>query len=81
MSSSTPSKNKFSSGVAVQPRCDTPDSRTAAYSLLAELARDCPQNLNSITSKIVAMHHSFDQGRIIINQSTNVSLFIYPHVC
>ena len=62
MASSTTSRSKASSG-AVQPRCDTPDSRTAAYSLLAELARDCPQNLNTIASKIVSMHHSFDQER------------------
>ena len=61
-SSTGRSKASSSSSGAVQPKCDTPDSRTAAYSLLAELARDCPQNLNSISSKIVAMHHSFDQG-------------------
>ena len=62
-STSTSRSRRASSSLAgaVQPKCDTPDSRTAAYSLLAELARDCPQNLNAITSKIITMHHSFDQ--------------------
>ena len=64
MSSSTAATlSRLNKAAVVQPRCDTPDSRTAAYSLLAELARDCPQNLKRITSAIATMHHSFDQGK------------------
>lgn len=45
----------------INPKCDTGDSRKAAYDLLVELSRDCPENLILVTTELVKMHHSFNE--------------------
>ena len=46
----------------VNPRCDTPESRVAAYGLLTSLSRDCSANLAMIVSFLVKMHHTYDEA-------------------
>ena len=48
----------------LNPKCDTPRSRVAAYSVLLELSRGCADNLRAVASGLVAMHHSFSQDLV-----------------
>lgn len=64
MSSSTSSSRPTATDCNVAPKCDTPSSRAAAYRLLAELGRQCPENYTVITRALVAMHHAFDQSLV-----------------
>lgn len=38
-------------------RCSNEDSRSAAYSLLVELANGCAPNLSEICNELIEMHH------------------------
>ena len=40
------------------PRADTPESRVAAYNLLVELAKDCPENTEVLTNELIQVHHT-----------------------
>ncbi len=45
----------------LNPKCDTPNSRVAAYNVLVELSRDCAANLSVVSKELIAMHHSFSE--------------------
>ena len=51
-----------SSKFAANPKCDTPESRVAAYNLLVELAKDCPENTEILTNELIQMHHTGNPG-------------------
>ena len=51
-----------SSKLAANPKCDTPESRVAAYNLLVELAKDCPENTEILTNELIQMHHTGNPG-------------------
>jgi hypothetical protein len=46
----------------INPKCDTADSRTAAYDLLTKLAKGHEANLTMIVSHLVSMHHNYDES-------------------
>ena len=46
----------------INPKCDTVDSRTAAYDLLTKLAKGHEANLTMIVSHLVSMHHNYDES-------------------
>ncbi len=48
----------------VNPKCDTVQSREAAYRVLVELSRCCVSNLSLVTSELVRMHHSFREDLV-----------------
>ena len=45
----------------MNPKCDTSDSRVAAYNLLLELSKNCPENLKMISDELTGIHHSFNE--------------------
>ena len=45
------------SKVTSNPKCDTSDSRVAAYSLLVELSKNCVDNTAVLTSELIKLHH------------------------
>ena len=46
----------------INPKCDSADSRTAAYDLLTKLAKGHEANLTMIVSHLVGMHHTYDES-------------------
>ena len=46
------------------PKCDTRDSRRAAYDLLVALTRGCHANLVILVTELVTMHHGFEENAI-----------------
>ena len=46
------------------PKCDTNDSRLAAFSLLCQLAKDCPQNCKILVDLLLQLHLSYDENLI-----------------
>ncbi len=46
----------------VNPKCDTPESRVAAYHLLTSLAKGCPENMSRIVETLVKMHHNYSEA-------------------
>ena len=49
-------------GRDINPRCDTSQSRVAAYNLLTKLSKGNGGNLTSIVENLIKMHHSFDES-------------------
>ncbi|ELT87807.1 hypothetical protein CAPTEDRAFT_215538 [Capitella teleta] len=45
------------SNATFMPKCSNEDSRSAAYSLLVELANGCAPNLSEICNELIEMHH------------------------
>ena len=46
------------------PKCDTTDSRKAAYSLLCQLAKDNPENCKMLVDLLLQLHLSYDESLI-----------------
>ena len=46
----------------INPRCDTYDSRVAAYNLLVRLSKDCPANLSETVKFLVKAHHGYNDA-------------------
>ena len=46
------------------PKCDTTDSRLAAFSLLCQLAKDSPQNCKILVDLLLQLHLSYDENLI-----------------
>ncbi|KFM65449.1 Ubiquitin carboxyl-terminal hydrolase 24, partial [Stegodyphus mimosarum] len=40
------------------PKCNSLESRVAAYEVLVELATNCPENMEKIAKQILSMHHN-----------------------
>ena len=55
-------------GSNVNPRCDTPESRAACYSLLVELCRECAPNMELLSHELISLHHQVDND----NDNDNV---------
>ena len=49
-------------GRDINPRCDTSQSRVAAYNLLTKLSKGNGDNLTSIVDNLIKMHHTFDES-------------------
>ena len=46
----------------INPRCDTSESRVAAYNFMAKLCKNHGGNLSLIVDFLIQMHHSFDDS-------------------
>ena len=46
------------------PKCDTLDSRTAAYNLLCQLAKNNPDNTKILVDQLLQLHHAYDESLI-----------------
>jgi len=42
------------------PRCDTRESREAAYSLIVEMCKECSTNLELVCLELINLHHLYD---------------------
>ncbi|CAB4058031.1 USP9_24 [Lepeophtheirus salmonis] len=47
----------------INPKCDTRDSRIAAYQLLIELTKGCPSNMKIISDELIVLHHQSHHHR------------------
>ena len=58
-SSIVPSNNETDSNddSAPEPKCSTSESRIAAYDVLAELVRNCQENLKVVVDDLINLHH------------------------
>ena len=63
--------NNGSSGVlnsqirnTANPKCDTTESRIAAYNLLCQLAKDNVENTKILIDQLLQLHLSYDEGLI-----------------
>ena len=46
----------------INPKCDTPLCRVAAYDLLTKLTKANEANLNTVTNHLVTLHHHYDES-------------------
>ena len=46
----------------INPRCDTSESRVAAYNFMTKLSKNHGGNLSLIVDFLIQMHHSFDES-------------------
>ena len=46
------------------PKCDTSESRTAAYSLLCQLAKDNAENTKILVDQLLQLHLAYDESLV-----------------
>ena len=54
---STATDNDSTDDSAPEPKCSTSESRLAAYDVLVELIRHCPDNLKLVVDELINLHH------------------------